>query len=332
MQKFCTKCGKKSLSGNSFCVNCGNRNDVVPEPEAMPSGSAEKHSAGNALYEFLFFIIVMFVAIICLIAIEGIKGIPMHNIFSQNSPDAVVTQEDFSKPTNPIYLASPEKYIIDEKNDISDPPPSVHTKTYNITFEIPQIKKPVWVEDILDENTLKVSYIVSRNGESFLTFAAIHLYGLGDMGKDCEKEATISYLKSVLKGKNVYLSSYDYNGYEENKEHRESNEGFKSFAKKYPISSKKVFIMDATMSEQDLKDAIANRKFYVTKNLRGDVDVNKSILASGYGRVGYYLTLGNPDKLSYHFLNSKEYSREVEAAMAAKRGLWNADIVCNFIK
>lgn len=340
MQKFCTKCGKELFSSNSFCVNCGNRNDIVPEPGATPRGPEEKHNASNTLYNFLSFITVMFVAIMCLLAIASIKGNFMNNTPSQNPPDVATNKEDFTNLTNPDYLASPGEFIIDKNNDISSTPPQFRTKSDSL--ETNRMKRPVWVEDILDENTLKVSYVVTQNGEKFLTFAAIHLYGLRDVADDCEREESISFLKSFLKGKNIYLSSSDYGGYEEFTECRESSEKFGEFVKKYPITSKKIFIMDVELNDtftwkaltfRDIKDSkatLANGKnLYIIEKSFGIIDANESIISSGYGyrKVWFPFCSDKSEKLHYDYTKFSNDDRQTEAAKVAKRGIWGD--ICN---
>jgi hypothetical protein len=249
------------------------------------------------------------------------------------------SQENFSNLTNPDYLASPEKITVDKENEIPSYPPHRVMPCLNPSSKEEYLRKkyfsdsnqppaPVWVEDVLDENTLKVSYITTLNEERFLTFAAISLYGLGDISNDCQKKETIAFLKSNFKNRHIYLSSRSslLCGKEEEMEYREENKIFKQFKEKYPIMSKRLMVMDAHMIRgADTKDTQTTYKLYPafrddsTKILPfGDMDVSKSIIASGYGA-----DFADSEKIDYSPMPAYYFYLEMKTAKAAKRGYWS---------
>jgi len=276
----------------------------------------------------------------------GVITIKMNEPVPITNP-IIASQEDFSHLTNPDYLASPGEFVIDKGNDISVAPPNVIKFPDSLTGKYlkekyPQTKTPVWVEDVLDENTIKVSYPVTMNGEKFLTFAAISLYGLGDMSDGCESTKTIAFLKSILKGKNVYLANI-YGTYEK-EDCRKNNVKFEQFAQRYPIMSKKLYIMDVYMQETDLKSVIASQKIYLSKDsaLRGadlnpfpivEVNISKSVVASGYGALTVDIPVcTGAFKIAYSSaIPSNYFEQEIEAAKVSKRGLRD-EKVCDVVQ
>lgn len=69
MSKYCTKCGKELLPGNSFCVNCGNKlSEVRSEAVKTTIGSDEKNKKhkGTSL-------LVITVLLVCVVLYEDTK-------------------------------------------------------------------------------------------------------------------------------------------------------------------------------------------------------------------------------------------------------------------
>lgn len=130
----------------------------------------------------------------------------------QIAVQAINKQQPKPSTTNPEYLKQPDQYIIDSKRIISD---------------LPENGIAVWVEEVLDENTLTISHVVEKGDERFLTFQDIDLAGLRDFDneqvhcvepllkglmprffngrKEEARSQAIQYLKKLIEHKYVFL-------------------------------------------------------------------------------------------------------------------------------
>ena len=209
-------------------------------------------------------------------------------------------------PTNPAHRISPEAFIIDEENIIS---------------ELPDNNKSVWVEMIIDENTIMVSYIILKGNESIITFATVNLYFVAGLS-DCYQNEAVKFLKQSIEHKYVYLSGgYDY------------------FPKsKYPDVPKKFLLKYVKIWKQDfgVSTAIANR-FYGDKHAEDEIEINTAMIRLGYAKV---IAGGLSERFASQLNNYYDNDRPVEKMMlrrqlenieevakVAKRGFW-ADDVC----
>ena len=204
-------------------------------------------------------------------------------------------------PTNPAHRISPEAFIVDEENIIS---------------ELPDDNKSVWVEMVIDENTIMVSYIILKGNENIITFATVHLYGLKDLG-GCHKNEAVKFLKQFIEHKYVYLSG-DCNIFPLEPEYAK----FLGIPDKFLLKYVKILKEDVNISSvYDLhRDKKNDEK----------IEVNTTILYMGYGQpmvAGISIEkLCKNNAVELLFLPKKLKDIE-EVAKVAKRGFW-ADDVC----
>ncbi len=210
--------------------------------------------------------------------------------------------------TNPAYLISPELFVIDERNIISD---------------LPDDDKSVWVEEVIDENTIRVSYIILKGGENIITFATVSLYGIGKTQSECFKGEAIKFLKKFIEHKYIYLSG-----------------GYNYFPKKtYPKVPEKFLLKYVRIWKQDVNVSIISKLHSSITDNENEIEVNAAIVYLGYGmptryypsflltRLAgenecYYLDSAESIKLRGSLENMEEFAK------VAKRGFW-ADNVCN---
>lgn len=200
--------------------------------------------------------------------------------------------------TNPAYKISPEAFIIDEKDIIS---------------ELPDDNKSVWVEKIIDENTIMVSYIILKGNENIITFATVDLYGLSHVG--CYREEAIKFLKQFIEHKYVYLSG-GYNYFSEDE---------------YPKVPKKFLLKYVKIWKQDIDTSMPMLdRLYSDKYGEDEIEVNTTMVYMGYGQTASGLP-GHLNNYYQYTLESKQlrikFKNIEEVAHVAKRGFW-ADGVC----
>ena len=116
--------------------------------------------------------------------------------------------------SNPAYLLAPETFISDGKISLTETAPDGQS---------------AWVEEIIDENTFKVSYVEHTGNKNLLKFSQIDLAGLVDFQYEiyhcnprkmatnttdtrlaAAEETTIRFLKSFLLEKNITLETPSY--------------------------------------------------------------------------------------------------------------------------
>ena len=209
-------------------------------------------------------------------------------------------------PTNPAHRVSPEAFVIDEENIIS---------------ELPDDNKSVWVEMVIDENTIMVSYIILKGNESIITFATVNLYFLAGLS-DCYQDEATKFLKQSIEHKYVYLDG-----------------GYNYFSKnEYPDIPKKFLLKYVKIWKQDfgVSTAIVDR-LYGDKHGEDEIEINTAMIRLGYAKTvpgglserfasqlnNYY----DNDRPAEKMMLRRRLENEQEVAKVAKRGFW-ADDVC----
>ena len=210
-------------------------------------------------------------------------------------------------PTNPACRVSPEAFIIDEENIIS---------------ELPDNNKSVWVEMVMDENTIMVSYIILKGNENIITFATVDLYGLSNL-ETCKKEKATKFLKQFIEHKYVYLDG-GYEHFAKNKYQRTSLK----VPKKLLLKHVKIWKQDI-----DISTEVMNR-LYGDKHGEDEIEVNTAMISSGFAiTMSATMAIHITTNYGYSFKGleyerlSKRFENEQEVAKVAKRGFW-ADGVC----
>jgi len=221
--------------------------------------------------------------------------------------------EILKNTSNPAYRIAPDEFIIDEKNIIS---------------ELPEDGKSVWVEEVQDENTIIVSYIILKGGEQIITLAVVDIYGLSDLS-GCQKEESVKFLKQLVEHKYVYLSR-----------------GFNSLpADEFPDMPKKFLLKYVDIWKEDIRMPSISEAYKDTPGV--SVEVNTVMVYAGYGyypidayKNKKYQLEGDLDfsgsypgiKTPFAALGLKErFANLEEVAKVAKRGFWNEG-VCSSVQ
>src|SRR3989344_685166 len=112
--------------------------------------------------------------------------------------------------SNPDYVNDPSAYVVDYEDKVSS--------------DIP-LGRALWVEEVADHHSLKVSYAINRVGIQILDFKTIHIPGLSEQpgtppgfppsgwsateAGGCWTSGAVSFLNSNLLHKVVYLVEVD---------------------------------------------------------------------------------------------------------------------------
>ena len=211
--------------------------------------------------------------------------------------------------TNPAYKKFPNEFITDEDNIITN---------------LPDDNKSVWVEKVIDENTILVSYIILRDNENIITFATIDLYGLRD-NTDCREEKAVEFLKIFIEHKYVYLDG-GYNSF--------SLEGHPDIPAKLILKFVKILKEDVSLPTENINN------LYGDENDTDMIDVNTSMVSLGFASVMFPAMIfdykdQNNGKARYskeffmpdYDIIQKRLENIGQVAKIAKRGFW-ADGVC----
>ena len=214
--------------------------------------------------------------------------------------------ESRKNTSNPAYKISPKAFVIDEENIIS---------------ELPDDNKSVWVEEIVDENTIIVSYIILKGNENIITFATVNLYGLKNLS-GCHKDEAIKFLKQFIEHKYVYLDG-GYNSFPRN-----------DYSKipKYVKIPNKFLLKYVSILKEDVNILSV---FDLNKDKKNEekIEVNSTMVYFGYGES--MVPPNMPVRLfeNYYAHTSQSIQLRIkleniqEVAKVAKRGFW-ADGVC----
>ena len=278
-QKHCTKCGKELLPNNKFCVSCGAEIKSPKENFNDKNKTDNKDNGYNRLITAIALIVVFLIVLAVLFPSSD-----SHKYSNQNNQKN--TKEQLLSTTNPAYLVSPESFVIDEENIISN---------------LPDDNKSVWVEEVVNENTIRVSYIIQKGGENIITFATVSLYGIKQTQSECfEREAT-KFLKKFIEHKYVYLSSMGADIPTFAKRH---------FPKKFLSRYVKIWKQDV-----DVQRVI---KLYADKTGEDEIKVNVTLV-----RLGYAI----PFQDEPFIIMDNSFNDALEVAKVAKEGFWGD--ICN---
>ena len=112
--------------------------------------------------------------------------------------------------TNPDYVNNPSAYVVDYEDKVSSDVP---------------LGRALWVEEVADHHSLKVSYAVNRVGMQILDFTTIHIPGLSEQpgapsgfppsgwntteAGRCWTSGAVIFLNSNLLHRVVYLTQID---------------------------------------------------------------------------------------------------------------------------
>lgn len=263
IQKICNKCGKKLLNNdNKFCANCGSVIDNVKN-----KNKEEKNSFVSAKETNNVLLVAIFIsAVIMTTLILVVKNYKPSQ--SQYLPPVI---------TNPAYLLYPQDFLVDYDEKISN---------------LPEDDKSVWVEEIIDQRTIQVSYIILKEGESIITFRDVKIAGLSDYLSGCSKEKAVGFLKKFIEHKYIYLK-------------RVNNSGV--------LSSSDYIIRSAYILGEDIEPSL-----FADTASPETVDVAMTLIKNGYG-ISAYSDLF--DFSAYQKMKSMQ-----EVAEVAKKGFWG---LCN---
>ena len=259
--KYCTKCGKE-LNHDKSCAFC----DVADNNQANSNG------------KLIFIPIVIIIIFSIVVIMWSLNRAPttVVDLSPVGNSGGDMSVGSLSKntqllTTNPAYRFLPDDFIVDTENIISD---------------LPDDNKSVWVEEVLGEHTISVSYIILKDGEQFITFAKVDIFSLEYILSECKENEAIRFIKKFIEHKYVYLSGghNDYN----------------AFDKKH-ISK----IISILKNDIDITDKI---------NQTGNsIDVNQALVRLGYG-------IPTDSMFSSPYRQKLINYREV--AEVAKRGFW----------
>lgn len=204
---------------------------------------------------------------------------------TSNGPLNTPIPSGFNSPTGnpkptitfPDYLQVPDKFIVDDKGLFADKIGG---------------NKAVWVEQVIDSDTIKISAIVEVQNKEYITIKDIHLSGLADLsvtGLPCSKDkakidAVVSTIRKFIEHKAVYLKDDTGCGSQSN--------------------LKLVYI--------EVKDIGMPLEIYDLKGTNGAM-VNKILLQNGLARI-------LPGDCSSHNL---EFMEDLKIAQVQKKGIWS---------
>ena len=191
--------------------------------------------------------------------------------------------------SNPDYLLNPSGYLVDYDNKVSSIAPT---------------KQGLWVENIVNDERITVSYTVEKAGAKILDFQEIDITGIGypagklapdsygnwrdtTQGK-CWIDGRIAYLRQNLLHKTVYLVD------------AEIDPDFTNGGSRF----------------RQYRILVENHTYGPTDNTASDVA--EMIIAAGYGSAGI---LGYP--VAYPFDGRKNLQDLEEVASLKKPGLWD---------
>lgn len=309
-ESLCVKCNKPISQENKFCVFCGAKIEKRSSNIKQENGGyIERHKPPNmpTMPTFLLltaaFTILLFVGVATLTILYFSEENGDNNL-NDSLSDTVDKNETHKPPTtNPAYLLSPEEFIVDVENRI---------------FNLPDNHKSVWVEEVINEYRIKVSYIILKGGENIITFAHINLYGIESLefpskmtfDAECQREQAINFLKKFIEHKYVYLSDYKLNSV-----------GTKIYIPtEYRGShlNKKYLTRIVTILKEDV-DIPELRKYYNNMEYSEGIEVNLSLARLGYTNTVYPFLY---DDVIAHWFKGEE-----EVARVAKKGFWN---ICEY--
>lgn len=200
--------------------------------------------------------------------LQGLGSLDSNVVSSPIADDSILI-------TNPVYLVAPSGLLIDTENIISNNP---------------EDNKSVWVEEVIDPDTIKVSYIILKGGERILTFRVIKLAGLCPLAGSCRINQATGFLKKFIEHKYIYLHT----------------------PKNY-VNLRDDLIKYAYILKEDVDTSL----FDISVSTSNELDIGISLVITGYAR-----TCG----LTSDFYYESRLKNEEEVAQVAKRGFWGT---CN---
>ncbi len=206
---------------------------------------------------------------------------------------ALQTATPIYKSSNPGYLLSGKTILLDDTGTIS---------------KLPEDGKSVWVEDIIDENTIKVSYFVVQAGEQILTFADVKLIGLYELN-GCRKSMSKDFLASLLKHKYVYLAGGCFGGVGDTSKKLISKYVYIILEESGLENSEDFTPILSNMSEQKFGFNMLNVNYLLLAGgyaMATEVDFGASACSSQFSQQNFYK-------------NIKTY---IEVAQVSNKGFW----------
>jgi len=331
-RKFCQTCGSfTSNESNKFCIKCGTELIIKQEGYIRKESEQETNSlkeergkvavgsvqARNNNFSFLKKILPV-VAVVTFVALAGVA-----TYFSQprtgNEKNIINSNTLNTKNniTNPGYLLSPENFLVDEDNIIKI---------------FPGDWKPVWVEEVMDPTTLKVSYFVVQSGKQVLTFATVRISSLAELGRyvsgECKKEQALKFLKKLVENRYVYLSD----GCGDNILHFDGKDNLladidnapdKYKVKKFIIKSVNILNEDLDISRfgTDFAELIA--PYAETNDDFTSFAIEKIMYRMGYGIERQEFLSVEPECM-YEEAETKLNPGDRQIASIEKRGFWGS--------
>ncbi|MDO8669112.1 MAG: zinc ribbon domain-containing protein [Candidatus Buchananbacteria bacterium] len=265
--KNCPKCGQKFKPSNKFCISCGST--VTVGDISM----GENKSFSTLVKIIIIVVVIIAIAFGFLVAKDVINNL----IEKQRIADEDRNANNVPSTTNPVYLSNPNGFIIDSEKQISNDPDD---------------NKSVWVEKVVDNNTIIVSYLIIKGNENFITFRTIEITGIYDIGSnDCRSRLATDFLKRFIEHKYVYLAT---------------PEDYKSVDKLKPRLLRYVSILSSDVDPLVLDFS----------KLKSDeqISVEKNLVYAGYAVANYHIG-------DFNYALGLQ-NNEQEVARAAKRGFW----------
>ena len=211
--EYCINCGNKIEKSDKFCENCGEK---VSTFSTEPSLVIPTKLASMTIKEkiMVFWIIVVFVSFVLGAIFSNPNNQPplTQTVIDApaNTPQIQIETPSNSPITNPDYLADPNSFLVD-KQDL-------------VLVNFPA-NTPVWVEEVVSEAGLRISYPITvagkkvfkiqnlvlsqLDGYSFLfgsenpVLKMLKLQNRYPTNKDsfisCIRQATVSYMKNTIK-------------------------------------------------------------------------------------------------------------------------------------
>lgn len=278
------KYGDDPLRNEDSAIKQTERNEVT---KIIKKDKTTGYAASLITICFIIVVLLIFIKVI-------IESFNLDNLSPKESVKIETNEPKTTEPkqiTNPDYLKNPSAYVVDEKDIIISSPAG----------------KTLWVEDVIDFKTLKVSYIIDKVGEKILKIQSMSILWLGDPAKDRLMDETVD---------NNFRSPYNLKCWKD---------GAREFLKNYILQSHSyVYLLESGRDATGIKD-------YMVKFTNGTLD--------GQGKIIYYDLAYNVIRNGYgvyalpqtsYVLDDRnilsDYSSELidleKVASLAKRGLW----------
>ena len=196
---------------------------------------------------------------------------------------AIAEKQTF-QVSNPDYIGNPSGYLVDYDNKVSSIAPAKHG---------------LWVENIVNDEKITVSYTIEKAGAKILDFQDIYITGIGYPAGKLGPDSYGSWYetpqgKCWIEGRTAYL--------------------------RQNLLHKTVFIVDAVRNSNG---ELSGYRLLVELEPQGAVydespqDVAKMLISNGYGSL---LPLNH--RYDYTFFPLKDIQDIEEVASLQKRGLW----------